>query len=1225
MEQQLDWQEGGSQGPTTLDLDLTHMGCQFEETDIEGNTSSSELAHTTPPNYAQMEDSESRVQIADGSVVEMSSSPELPIDSSSEGEGGANTSAKELELLKVDRDWTVPKPSDPWSHLTPWHPESLKHFQKLYRHLPSAQVPSNSSADAAGIAATQSDSGYASIPKDAPGATPKLQTEVAVLESRNIPSAASISEPIIFQRAEDTGESQTAYSDQNSEDARRAKEYIWEFTKYLYQRIDRQLTSMNLEKAIKVLPKLLGAYAKKMGQTSLIQINRDIMYSVYKHRKLIPQLLKIIYEDDQAVIREPDTELMSTNDKIDLLWSKGSDTDNPSDPEGDLDLVARIDDDDDSDNNDYPPEGDFSQYRDAIIEHPSFEWLIQRLSIVLSISPTDSYAMMAISQRIEEALHDDDRISRTRALKPFTVMFEVNCDILTFVREQQYHELAADVIPNVVALTGTNATNVQIASPEQYLRKVWPTIGCHLLETTQGALRVYDPALPFQNSVAYTYADRTKIKVSIGERNFRVETVGTAHSIAEIAEQIGWLAATLRSGDSHPHISLCRPEIIGFNVKNNRNMHAEEDELGKTFVCKVEVFIDEIVPNLPSVDGQCWMAMFNNPVIVKGYPINPREGSMPITGLEMAWEDMIAFTHTPHHAIVGGKIVMKGFSEALIPTGVHGDIISWHYFVDESGARFPYGDPRIQQGMFVPSDQLGGTCRHVIGWCANAQNNIGSPNGNYDIKGSGLSSGGGGLTWEGLDINVGVQNCATVTSTLRRGMKDMPICEPSPLYRSLVEHVGQHYFMLYDVEERRGYLSNGLPVLLHLVLASLRWGEKYNSHDFYTDAIERLKKIPLSTQGTQAAKQILYDSANWVIKLHLDDIDDSTTKDINHLLKDRVKSICHLLEAAIEKANKAITQGALKGTPKNLLGGFDFMDIAVCRPLKPITEKLQIANHGTGWTDLADCLGALPLFGNNFGDLIKPEAGSVAKSCNQCGSEPNLPSGKNYVAVCVDVLKEIRERNNGCKNTTPWPLIDGLRCHIDKTDFEPCRCISSNRPGSSHDRVQVLSSKDSFLDTASANPNDIDSNGAVIFGHKPIVHKRNKNGGNIFTRSSRKTTTMKKGCSPGDSIQLQVMNTAVGVPSLSATEDGNSEANENQLSDTVSSATPDTFTSSGASGVDSNNTTMEQQSQTSNAGPPKPKPAVATPQIASVAPPIMSLKGYGRKLRDICRRAWEKK
>ncbi|QYT04503.1 hypothetical protein H0G86_011407 [Trichoderma simmonsii] len=1204
MDWQSEWEEGGLQGPAISDLDVIHMGCQFEGTDIEDDTSSIELAHTTPPIRAQMEDSESCDQTDGRPVVEKSSSPESSTDSSGQG-GEANTPTEELGLLNIDRDWTVPTASDPWTHLLLRNPESPEYIQKLYRHLPTAQVPSNSSAATSGIAAAHSDSGYASNPKDAPGATPKLQAEGAVLQSHNISSAANTS----------------VYSDQSSEDARRTQEYIWEFTKYLYQRINGQLTSRNIEKAMELLPKLLEAYAKKIGQMSLVQINREIMYFVYKYRKLIPQLLKVIFEDDQVVIeREPDAELMSTNDKINLLWSKGSDTDKPLDPEGDLDLVAKFDSDDENDNYDHLLEGDFSQYRDAIIEHPSFNWLIQRLTMELNISPTNSYAMMAIHQQIEEGLRDDDGISST-------VRFEVNCDILTFVQEQKYRESAADVIPNVVALTGTNATNVQISSPEQYLLQVWPTIGCHLLETIQGALRVYDTAFPFRNSVAYTYADGTKIKVSIGERTIRVETIGTAYAIGEIGEQIGWLATTLRSGikrmswDANSYISFCHPQIIGLQVKNNRNLHTEEDEPRKIFVCKVEVANDEVVPNLPSINGQCWMAMFNNPVVVKGYPINPRgEGLMPVTGLEISWNDLITFTQSLQYAIVGGKAVMKGFSQALIPTGVHDDIISWHYIVDESGARIPFGDPRIQQGMFVPPDLLGSARRHVLGWCTNAQNNIGSPNANYDIKGSGLSSGGGGFTFEALEISLGVKNCASVTSTLRRGTKDMPICKPPPLYRSLVQHVGQHYFTLYDVEERRGFLSPGLAVLLHLLLASLRWGEIENPHDFYTDAIERLSKIPLSTQGTQAAKQILYDSANWDIKLHLDDTDKY------HLFKDRVQNICHLLEAAIEKANRAMTQGALKNTPKNILGGFDFMDIAVCRPLKPIIEKLQIEDHSTGWTDLADSLGALPLFGNNFGDLVKPEAGSVTKSCPQCGSEPSLPSGKNYLAVCVDVLKEIHERNNGCKKTTPWHLIDDLCCHIDKTDFEPCRCISSNRRGSNHDRVQAISSKDSFLDTASANPNDIDGSGAVIFGHKRIAHRWNKHIGEIFIRNSQKTATIKKGSSPSDSIQLQVqiMNTAVGVPPLSATQDGDSEANKSQLSDTVSSATPDTFTSSGASGVDSNNTTIEQQSRTSNSGSPKPNPAVVAPQIASVAPPIVSRKRYGRKVRDICQRAWGK-
>lgn len=521
MEWQSEWEEGGFQEPAALDRDVMHAGRQFEETDIEDDTTSSELAHTTPPICDRIEDSESCDQTDDEPVVEKSSSPEPSTDFSSQG-GEASTLTKESELLKVDIDWTVPKPSDPWNHLMLWNRESPEYIQKLHRHLPSAQVPSKSSVDASGIAVTQSvqtDSGYASIPSGA-SAAPKPQMGGVVGESHNIPSAAKSSEPIVVQKDEDAGESQTIYSDQSSEYASRTREYIWEFTNYLYQQLSQQiqLTSKNIEKAIRLLPELLGGYATKMGQTSPIQMNRDIMYFVHKNRKRIAQSLKIIFEDDQMITtRGSDTEMMSTNDKIHLLWSKGSDNEDSLDPERDLNMVAEFDDNGNDDDDEYPPGGDFSHYRDAILKDPSFEWLRQRFPIEMNISETE-FAMEAIRRLILDNLHDDSERSRKRSPKPFKMTFDVNCDIPVFIRQQEYDEPAADVILKVLTLTGTTA-NVQALTSEQYLRQTWPTIGCYLLYTIQDALRGHDPASPFRYSSTYTYADRTKIKVSIGKKN----------------------------------------------------------------------------------------------------------------------------------------------------------------------------------------------------------------------------------------------------------------------------------------------------------------------------------------------------------------------------------------------------------------------------------------------------------------------------------------------------------------------------------------------------------------------------------------------------------------------------------------------------------------------------------------------------------------------------------
>ncbi|KAL7934193.1 hypothetical protein V8C35DRAFT_279947 [Trichoderma chlorosporum] len=897
--------------------------------------------------------------------------------------------------------------------------------------------------------------------EDGLAATLEKQMWQVALESHSVLSATNTPEHAT-QNAEYSDESHALCSIHNSTKFSRAKEYMYicEFTKYLYQHLGQQFTVKHSQAEADLLPELLGAFAIKMGQTSQAEINQHIKYFVYKHRKLIAESLKTISEDDGFLTeRDPDAKIVLLNDKIHLLWSKSLGADDSLGLELNRHPIAKLECDNDGDNNGHSLKCDFAQYRDAIINDAAFKWLIKRFAIEQKASETDSYAMKAIHSRILEVLHDYDQMSWTSISKPFKMIFNINCDLFTFVQDQGYHEPAADVILKMITLTGT-LSDLQATTSEQYFRQTWPTIECHLLHTLQRALRAYDRSFPFQNPATYMYPDRTKIKVSIGESSMRVETIGTAHSIAEVGEQIGWLATALNCANEDSQFPFRHPEILSFQSEDDYSLRAGEDEFAKAFVCRLEIANDETIPNLPSINGQCWHALFNNPVVVKGYPINPRRGPTLEAGLELPFDMMTTLADTQYLTTFEDKTVIKGFSTALIPTGMRDNIIFWHLLVNKSGARIPYGDTRMQQGILLGLDQLRGGYRHVVGWCANAQNNIGSPNANYDIKWSGLSQGRGGFAWDRLEFSVGAGEYLKVSTTFKRGKKERSICVSPNGLRSRIDYIGQHYFTLYDATERRAYLSDGLPVLLHLIRASLKRGEKDNSQDFYQQAIEKLSESSLSAQGSQTAKDVLYNSANWGIKLYLDDIfviepkiegDFSRKSGIEPIevthekyyrLGDRIKEICFVLERAIEQTTKAINEGALEGKPRSFLSGFNFMDVALCKALRPIAAKLQIADNDVGWTDLVSSLEALTLFGDDFGELIKPTAESASKTCSQCGFEASLPSGKDYLAVCVSVLERILEANNGNKDTTPWRLIDDLHWNIDENAFKACQCTS---------------------------------------------------------------------------------------------------------------------------------------------------------------------------------------
>lgn len=116
--------------------------------------------------------------------------------------------------------------------------------------------------------------------------------------------------------------------------------------------------------------------------------------------------------------------------------------------------------------------------------------------------------------------------------------------------------------------------------------------------------------------------------------------------------------------------------------------------------------------------------MFNNPIIVTGYPIKPRENIESGAGLEIPFEMMTTLSDARYLTTFNGKTVLKGFSTVLLPMRQQDDLIIWHLLVDVSGARISYLDPRIQKGILISSDNMQNT-RHILGWCSEALKNIG--------------------------------------------------------------------------------------------------------------------------------------------------------------------------------------------------------------------------------------------------------------------------------------------------------------------------------------------------------------------------------------------------------------------------------------------------------------------------------------------------------------------
>ncbi|KAL6820888.1 hypothetical protein J3E69DRAFT_373784 [Trichoderma sp. SZMC 28015] len=1169
--------------PAAENFALGHMGCQFQEIYAKIDAYPSELAYEKIPNYTQFQDNESWVK-----------------------NGGRPT---QFNISSVSVEWYLQSERDPWTPLSLRSRASSTYLQELRQFLRSIDAKLGGVADAE-ITTTQSVQTYSKHPTTSQD-VPRASLEVQVAQST------------YSQSSEGLEETETVYSDQSSVGERRTLAYISFFTRYAYQQIRPLLTRETAEKAIDLLPELLREFALSVGQSSHSQINQDIKYDVHKHRHTIAHSLMTLYKNDQATATKGQLSeaFASRTNKTNPRWTESPHTDNASDLVKNIDSFAYVDEEG------YPPQ-DFADHHETVMVNSSFQWVVEKLRRELDQvyqASVDQSAMDEISDRIIGKVGRDREIHRRHPPKPNRMEFEVTCDILGYVEDQGFSEHAADVLPKAITLTGSSV-NAQALTIEQYVQQTWPMIGCHLVQTIQKALRAYTASESLSHSSRYIFpTDGTEVKVTMREKTFNVEVIGTAHLIADIAAQLGWLAATLALSIVRGVIPFCYPDINSFRANPRHGFR-------KSFFCRINVATKEMKPNLPDVNGQCWHRVFNNPIIVTGYPILARTNSGPETGLELPLGMMIDLSNCEYLTTWKGTTLIKGFDGVLIPTKMQNNVIIWHLLVGEHGQRMSYLDPRIKEGIFVAPEILSNS-RHFLGWVANAQNIIGSPIANYNIGGSGLP-----LTKElpvNIDVSIGL-DLLKFNSRITKGNRERVISGfvDHDCYKYLIHDIGLRYVLLYDVEKKRAFLSDGHRALLHLARAWLEQDQRENPNDYYADQINKLDSALMSKRWTQATAENILLSADKLQEA------DEQMESMYHTFKDRVKRIGARLERMAESIidminNNEISESNLKN---NTLDGWDFMDVAAGGPLRLQTVKLP---PGVGWINLVHSILAIPLFGTNFGELIKPCVNDSASSCNQCGFEASLPSGKYLMAAKVDLLQKILMRY-GSKdaNTNPRRLIDKLHWYIREPGFGPCRCSSgSSKSWSSNDWIQRICTPNMIRGPTRPSPVDLEPNGAVIFGHSRKF---------IFP-TSRNTPLYDSICPSEDSPISE-------VPICTIPQE-NSEANEDQMSDTVSSSTPNNSTWSGTDGM---NTAIEPKSSTSNTVSIKPEDPAAKPipiprigdigtntcttkqnrtsnvvaaelGVIATVPPILSAalptapqgKSAGR-IRYLCARTWKK-
>jgi hypothetical protein len=297
--------------------------------------------------------------------------------------------------------------------------------------------------------------------------------------------------------------------------------------------------------------------------------------------------------------------------------------------------------------------------------------------------------------------------------------------------------------------------------------------------------------------------------------------------------------------------------------------------------------------------------------------------------------------------------------------------------------------------------------------------------------------------------------------------------------------------VLYDMRDQRAWLVDGASALLHLTRTQLSSSPYCLSNLFKLEDFHHADP----EQGCLAAQKALTDPRNMQIPIFedfemLSEITTSTGDTGTSCLsdgggkfqritrkwcfQDLVRQTYHILELIHDNQVKALTSPMvpIRVTDREKLEGFGFMDIVNgLNDLRP--RVASIKRSGRGWVDFIRSIHAITLLGRGFGELIKP----AADANKLCKLWKQVPKGKDYLAACVSMLKDICTRY-GDRDAKPLELAKGIHWHKADKLFEPCTCRYGR--GQSCDRIQVLLppslGRKSYVD-----PFD-EPRGAVIFG-----------------------------------------------------------------------------------------------------------------------------------------------
>ena len=640
-------------------------------------------------------------------------------------------------------------------------------------------------------------------------------------------------------------------------------------------------------------------------------------------------------------------------------------------------------------------------------------------------------------------------------------LLKVKWDILAFMKDQFHeNEYPNTTLGSVVTISGS-VQHAQATTCEEYVKQNWAAHGMGILEALQDALN--NPKHTSQARIDTSRVDKSvsgdSALSSRAELHFGVShdevcvsiKSGTLDVIVSAVSQLAWMGTALRTS-ADGRVQYCEPKL-------------EEASMAK----ESEPVVFNITFEMSSPgerDQSCWLPLFSNPVIARGFRIPERKNGEQ--GLEVSLEIMAALGGARHVTEFEGGLVLKGYSAMFVPIKCQQNSVQWHLLCARGEDRIPYREASIQ----CPNRALLGelnheklsTTRTFLGWWKEAQIHLATADFDYGkIDWSKAKEAGSSPRLTGG--TVGVSKIISAQMNFVLGAKDgsYHYSQQEP-FEKTIDRAEKFPVLLYDQKDRRAWLVSALAIILHII--QLR-----NHIKPFVVGGENVQISPLdpSKQGRAAREAV---AKNKSLKL----FDCETNEEKEYCFRDAILDTWSVLDHLMEKeAETQATPGmAVHNKWQNTLYGWELMDVA--EEERHLKHKAQVLEKTAGrWCNLVKDVDAVVLFASGLGDIIRPRSGS-AELCQKWRS---LPKGKDYLAVCVPMLENFYAKA-GHRQDHQYLTSAKLQWHLGPMLFEECADIESDC--CQCDRLQQVYHKSHRSRWRRTPPGSLEANGCVVFG-----------------------------------------------------------------------------------------------------------------------------------------------